>query len=79
MTMKLRLKRGLGWPEFGQLAAWGLPQYFVYPKSPGTAALRPPPSCPRVIKGGRLATYDAAGLIGAFDDKTLNEPPPHGS
>lgn len=39
--------------------------------------------CPSCEQGRhRLATYDAAGLIGAFGDKTLNEPPlptAHGS
>lgn len=34
-----------------------------------------PPLPSRPKKGDRPATYDAAGLIGAFVDKTLNEPP----
>lgn len=35
------------------------------------------PASPLVSKteGDRPATYDAAGLTGAFVDKTLNEPP----
>lgn len=42
----------------------------------GNRSFVKPPS-PRVEKkkGDRPATYDAAGLIGAFVDKTLNEPP----
>lgn len=56
-----------------KLAAWELLHDLLYSKSSGegeeTGAL--PPS----YEEGRHATYDAAGLIGAFGDKTLNEPP----
>lgn len=56
-----------------KLAARGLLHDLRYSESSreGEETVALPPS----YEEGRHATYDAAGLIGAFGDKTLNEPP----